>query len=98
MAIQRDVFRDAVYSAVDVFNSSRSSAQRLPKEEAAWLLGNASSLDSLGLVTIIVAIEEALESSLGLEVDIAELLIDNHEEATVGDLIDVILELHGSVT
>jgi acyl carrier protein len=56
---------EAVYAALDQLNRQRPADRRLPKEPETRLIGPDGRLDSLGLVTFIVAVEEQVEDRFG---------------------------------
>ena len=67
MAItQNDVLR-AIFRAIDDANKLAPPDAQLAKESSTVLLGEGGVLDSLGLITLIVAIEEKLQSDLGVQ-------------------------------
>ncbi|HEY3595639.1 MAG TPA: hypothetical protein VGL13_17250 [Polyangiaceae bacterium] len=63
-----------VYDALDVVNGTRSEDEQLPKAPNVPLAGEGGTLDSLGLVTLVLAIERGAAAIAGTGVS---LLDDN---------------------
>jgi len=63
---------EAVYAALDQLNRQRPADRRLPKEPDTLLIGPDSRLDSLGLVTLIVAVEEQVEDRFGKHITLTD--------------------------
>ena len=63
------------------------------KSNHTILLGETGQLDSLGLINLIVAVENRIEKTLGLHLNLGEA-ISNPETPlrTIGSLADFILE------
>jgi D-alanine--poly(phosphoribitol) ligase subunit 2 len=61
-----------VYRAMDDLNPQLPAERRLEKSPDTPLFGRAGRLDSLGLVNLIVAIEQAVEDDLGATVTLAD--------------------------
>lgn len=62
----------AIFNAVDTVNQGRAASQQVEKSHDAVLLGAGGVLDSLGLVNLIVAIEEGIQDEFGVTVNIAD--------------------------
>jgi D-alanine--poly(phosphoribitol) ligase subunit 2 len=62
----------AIFSAIDDFNLQRGGEEVLEKSLDTPLFGKSSKLDSIGLVTLLVAVEERLEEEFGLALTIAD--------------------------
>lgn len=60
-----------VYQAIDVVNGQRPAAEKIPKSPDIVLTGDAGLLDSLGLVTLVLAVERTVNESAGVELDLA---------------------------
>ena len=67
-----------VYRCIDELNRLLPSELRLAKSEETVLLGYGGTLDSLGLISLIVSLEDAVEQATGHRVVVLEeeLLID----------------------
>ena len=61
-----------VYRAIDEINPGLPAERRLKKSASTALFGHAGALDSLGLVNLIVAVEQAVEDELGASVTLAD--------------------------
>ena len=61
-----------VYRAIDEINPGLPAERRLKKSASTALFGQAGGLDSLGLVNLIVAVEQAVEDELGASVTLAD--------------------------
>ena len=61
-----------VYRAIDEINPGLPAERRLKKSAGTALFGHAGALDSLGLVNLIVAVEQAVEDELGASVTLAD--------------------------
>jgi len=61
-----------VYDAVEQFKNDHLEYPGLDAREDVVLFGEGGVLDSLGLVNLIVAVEEAIEADLGVVVTIAD--------------------------
>lgn len=82
---------DAVYEAVDELNGMRSPDKQVPKSPETILSGPGAVLDSLGLVNLVVAIEEKVEDGLGVTINLADQKAVSEKYnpfRTLGTLID----------
>jgi hypothetical protein len=61
-----------VYDALDVVNGTRSADEQLPKRPDVALAGEGGSLDSLALVTLVLAIERGAGAVAGTAVSLFE--------------------------
>jgi D-alanine--poly(phosphoribitol) ligase subunit 2 len=66
---------EVIFRAIDEANKLATPESQLVKQSSTVLLGEGGVLDSLGLITLIVAIEERLQSDL----DVQAIVLD--EEA-----------------
>lgn len=62
----------AIFRAVDEVNQILPKEQRLEKSVDSVVLDNTGRLDSLGLVNLIVAIEQKIEDEFGVTVNITD--------------------------
>ncbi|MZH13720.1 MAG: acyl carrier protein [Nitrospinae bacterium] len=82
-----------IHSAVDEVNESLSEERRLGKSNDTILLGETGSLDSLGLINFIVAVENRAEKTLGLNLNLGEAMTDPETPLkTIDSLADFIIE------
>ena len=92
--------REIIHAAIDMQAPLLATPPDLSQGDATPLFGGAGPLDSLGLVTLIVAIEELIETRRGQGVTIvSEKAMSAHRSpfATVGSLgefIEGLLEEH----
>lgn len=97
--IDKDQLLKAIYEAIDEVNQQFPVDQHLEKALQTSLLGGKSKLDSLGFVTLVVAIEQKVEENLGAVINITDEVVVSHNEdpfETVGTLWDYIfLSLEG---
>lgn len=68
----RDQVIQAVFAAVDTVNRSRPPERRLARSLDAALTGEEAVLDSLGMVNLVVAVEEEVAEALGTPMRIAD--------------------------
>ena len=97
MALENKVL-EAIYSSIDAVNEFLPPEQRIDKSADTVLFGKSSdgSLDSMGMVNLIVALEENIQKRVGKEISIvAELNIseENNPFQTVGTLLASLTEL-----
>ena len=62
----------AIFNAIEDLNQQSPENMQLAKSIDTVLFGRSGKLDSLGLVTLIVAIEEKIQDEFGLAVTIAD--------------------------
>ena len=63
---------NAVLAALKDFNQGQDEAGQLPRDLEVPLLGREGRLDSLGLVTLVVAVEQALADEFGRALTLAD--------------------------
>ena len=83
----------AIFRAIDDLNDQFPSERRLEKELDTVLYGKSGRLDSLGLVNLIVAIEERVGDELGESVTLADEKALSQRDSpfrTVGTLVEYI--------
>ena len=86
----------AVFRAIRDVNQARPKAQQIPAAADTALLGEGAVLDSLGLVNLIVAIEEQVADEFGTTIAIADEKARLQPETpfrTVGTLVAYIVSL-----
>ncbi len=81
-----------------VVEFNESLARKIPVEQgsAAPLYGQDGGLDSLGFVTFVVAVEQAVEEEMGISITLADekaMSQRNSPFRTVGTLVDYISAL-----
>ena len=62
----------AIYSAVDETNEQLPQGKTLVKSPETILFGKSGRLDSLGLVSFIVAVEQNIQDEFGTEITLAD--------------------------
>src|SRR5438445_13850018 len=70
--IERKRILEKVCEAVDEMNETLPHAERLEKSEAAPLFGRDGRLDSLGLVNLVVAVEEKVRDAFSTDVSLTD--------------------------
>ena len=63
---------DVVYGAVDELNEFLDPDERLDKSPEVPLIGTGARLDSLGLVNLIVIVEEKVQEAFGVGVTLVD--------------------------
>ena len=88
-----------MYRAIDAVNDLLPAQQALAAHDSSVLVGGTATLDSMGFVNFIVALEEELERELHRGFDVPDLLAvqgtDGDTSFTVADLIKVLTERLG---
>lgn len=95
MTKQEDIFQ-AIYRAVDYLNAELPPEHQLEKTPETRLFGSQSVLDSLRLVTLIVAIERELQDTFDASLTLADeraLSMKNSPFRSILSLADYIQEL-----
>ncbi len=85
-----------IYHAIDEINSQLSDNQQLKKSEGTVLYGNEGNLDSLGLVNLLVIIEQNIEDEYDVSITIADEKAMSHKHSpfkTINSLADYIFTL-----
>ena len=81
----------AMFKAMDEVNQMLPKEQRLEKSVDTVILGNQGTLDSLGLVNLIVAIEQKIEEEFGVTIIMTDekiILEDDRPVKTIGTLAE----------
>ena len=88
--------KQIVYDVIDDYNNQMAEESHLIKSSDTPLWGKASKLDSLGLVSFIVACEERITDQFGVELSLADeraISLTHSPFRTIGTLIDYISSL-----
>lgn len=72
MTATQERVTQAIFQAIDAINQGRAPSQRVAKSLDAVLMGAGAILDSMGLVNLIVAVEEEIAEALGVAINIAD--------------------------
>ena len=88
----------AIFDAIDEINQQLPGKEHLEKSNDTILFGRSGKLDSLGLVSLIVAVEERVEEEYGVAISIADERAMSQENSpfksigTLADYISLLLE------
>lgn len=86
---------EVVFSAIDEMNLTRPADKGLEKSPTTPLFGQQSHLDSLGLVSLIVGVEQGVADEFGSEITLADDRAMSRSASpfrTVDTLVDYIVE------
>ncbi|MBF0448250.1 MAG: hypothetical protein HQL67_08630 [Magnetococcales bacterium] len=85
-----------VADAVQEINEMRDPDQQVPTEPETIIFGERGLLDSMGIISLTVAIERRVETQLAVELNLTEEILDMDVEClTIGSLIRMITERAG---
>ena len=87
---------DIIYESIDEHNSMQSGDSRLEKDPKTELFGGKSNLDSLGLVTFIVNVEQRINNNFKKVIALADERAMSQKRSpfrNVQSLVDYIDEL-----
>lgn len=100
--IEKERIMQVIFGAMEDVNSQLPPEQQLETSKETVLFGRSGKLDSLALVTLIVAIEEKLEEELEVKVTLADERAVSQRKSpfkTVETLTDyVVLSNRGSLS
>jgi acyl carrier protein len=82
--------REVLNCAIDRVNELLPTGEPLSKENDTVLLGQDGNLDSMGFVNLVVAIEEELETQLGVKVSLSDEVMGGDGVLTVGGLHELL--------
>jgi len=86
----------AIFTAVEDLNQQLPPEEQLEQSTDTVLLGKAGKLDSLGLVNLVVAVEEQVEKDFGVTITLADERALSQKSSpfrTIGTLADYIQNL-----
>ena len=89
----KKIIIDLIFDTIDKFNNEYSDEIQLEKSSNTALLGQGSKLDSLGLINLIVAVEQNVEDKFDITITLADERAMSQEISpfrTVGSLADYI--------
>ncbi len=89
----KEKIKSIIYDAVDQFNDQNQHENHLDKDIETVLFGEEGNLDSLGLVTILVLIEQNIEDEFDVSIAIADEKAMSQKESpfkTIRTLVDYI--------
>ena len=90
----KETVTEVVFTAIDELNEQLPDEERLDKSSSTVLFGRGSNLDSLGLVNLIVGIEQGLADHFGREMTLADEKAMSQRSSpfrTVSTLVDYIV-------
>jgi acyl carrier protein len=82
-----------IFIAIDELNEQRSADNQISKTEDTVILGQESMIDSLGLVNLIVSLEQSVNDEMDLEITLADeraMMMESSPFRTVRTLADFI--------
>ena len=88
----------AVVAAIDDYNQQVPDGQQLRAARETVLFGKGAALDSMGLVNLILCVEQRIAEDLGHEVAISDDRAMSRRTSpfrTMGTLVDYVAELLG---
>lgn len=94
--IDKEKVLQSIYGVVDEMNMELPEEQFMEKSEDFVLFGKSGKLDSLGLVTFIVAVEQKFQEDLGVTITLADERAMSQKRspfATIGTLADYTFSL-----
>lgn len=92
----KDKIVSLIYSSIDEINLQNGPDKQLAKTESTVIFGRNSILDSLGLVNLIVSLEESINDELNVEITLADERAMSQESSpfrTVSTLAEYIINL-----
>jgi len=69
--LKNERIREAVFRAIDEVNQQLSKEQQIGKSVDTVLFGNSGNLESLGLISLLVAVEEEIEKEFHVTINLA---------------------------
>jgi hypothetical protein len=83
----KEEFLEIIYKCAEELNKQLSEEGKIALEESAAIVGENSSLDSLGIVILMISIEEHIANA-GISVNIMDVLTESDEPRfeTIGDM------------
>ncbi len=85
---------DIVFDAIDVVNRQRADDNQISKRSDVILIGDGGALDSLGFVTLILAIERRVADVVGVEIELLDgegYGVESFDSRTASSFCDLIL-------
>ena len=82
-----------IYEAIDVLNTQLPQEEYIEKHDGTALFGSGSKLDSLGLINLIVAVEQNIEDEFDITIILADERAMSQKHSpfrTVRSLVDYI--------
>jgi hypothetical protein len=80
---RNDAVTQLVYAAIDEVNSTLSPEQALKKSPDTVIIGVTGSLDSVGVVNFVIAVEDGIERKFRETINLMDAMIAANTEWTV---------------
>lgn len=87
---------ESIQASIDEVNQTLAPDRQLERDPSTVLFGEGSKLESLGLVTLIVGVEQRISDDLGVTVTLVNekaMSLRNSPFRTVETLTDYVMEL-----
>ena len=84
---------ELIYRTIDELNEQREADDQISKTEDTVILGHDSMIDSLGLVNLIVSLEQSVNDEMDVEITLADeraMMMESSPFRTVMTLADFI--------
>lgn len=101
ITIEKIDILNLIYQTIDEYNEDITNDRKLLKEPNAILYGNSGALDSLGLVNLIVNIEQNIQEKLNISITIADekaLSLNHSPFQSISKLAEYIISLIDSMS
>ncbi len=79
-----------IYECATALNAQRAPEQRIALETTTVLVGDGGRLDSLGLVSLLVMIEEAVEEKMDGECALVDTVFNENSEDRIWTIADLV--------
>ena len=70
--IKKEEIKQQIFNAIDEINENSDSEDELSKSMDTILFGGNSKLDSLGLINLIIAVEQNIEDEFNISITLAD--------------------------
>jgi hypothetical protein len=87
---RRAKIEQIVFSAIDDLNRHRQENEKVVPKPETLIMGPGSALDSLGLVTLCVDLEERVQREFGKSPQLVAALVGKGGGASVSSLIELV--------
>ena len=94
--LDKDKIVKAVFASIDEVNLMLPKDKQVEKSMAVMLFGSNSTLDSLGLVNLIVAVEQEVEEEFGISLVLADERAMRRKQnpfSSIATLVDYVYEM-----
>jgi len=90
--MDREQARQIVYDTIDIVNQQLPAARRLQKSPTTVIIGPGGALDSLGVVTFVITLEDKVGEAVGASVKLLDqnMLGEGSPLQTVGALTEFV--------